>query len=340
MKRRIMEIVEHLAYWLGVDLFFYWLNRKANRVVAFHNVLPDECLMAKDRGGICFRASEFRAAIRELKKHFSFSVDQEDDSTLTLTFDDGYLNQYEMAAQILQEEGNIPAILFVSGSLIGSKGYENCLVIDKILQWQKLVPLETAEKLFGRSFGSRMELWSEALLPAFAADAEQKGRGLLASLEAVYAIDRSISERDPEFVRLRFDGVTSEQIADLRRRGWKVGYHTYSHYPVSRLPDEEARKELTPADPEMLKVPFAYPYGNEDFVSERDERIVESLGYPCAYSCGAEMTGRYGRRFFLCRMMPPIDKYRLHFELSGVRHFLKYKKLLPQMQSSRKFGII
>ena len=331
MKCKIVAWVERLAYWLGIDALFYWLNRGAKRVVAFHNVLPDELMRPEDGGGICFRASEFRLAIRELKKHFSFSVDQEDDSTLTLTFDDGYLNQYETAAQILQEEGNIPAMLFVSGSLIGSKGYENCLVIDKILQWQKLVPLEVVEKLFGRSFGSRMGLWSEALLPAFAEDAEQKGRGLLARLEAAYAVSHAMSERNPEFVRLRFDGVTSEQIADLRRRGWKVGYHTYSHYPVSRLSDEDVRKELTPVDPEMLKVPFAYPYGNEDFVSERDERIVESLGYPCAYSCGAEMTGRYGRRFFLRRMMPPIDKYRLHFELSGLRHFLKYRKLLPRV---------
>ena len=326
-----MRTMERLAYCLGVDTLFYWLNRKARRVVAFHNVLLDELMRPEDGGGVCFRASEFRSAIRELKRHFRFSVDPADCSALTLTFDDGYLNQYEVAARILQEEGNIPAMLFVSGSLIGSKGYENCLVIDKILQWQKVVPLEVAEKLFGRSFASRMELWSEALLPAFAADAEQKGRGLLARLEAAYAVGGSMSERNPEFVRLRFDGVSSEQIADLRRRGWKVGYHTYSHYPVSRLSDDDARKELTPTDPEMLKVPFAYPYGNEDFVSARDERIVESLGYPCAYSCGAEMTGRYGGRFFLRRMMPPIDKYRLHFELSGLRHFLKYRKLLPRV---------
>lgn len=330
MKRKVVAWVERIACWFGVDALFYWLNRGAKRVVAFHNVLPDELMRPEDGGGICFRASEFRLAIRELKKHFSFSVNQDDSSALTLTFDDGYLNQYETAAQILQEEGGIPAMLFVSGALIGSKGYENCLVIDKILQWQKDVPMSVAEKVFGRTFSSRMQLWSEALLPAFAADAEMKGLGLLARLEAAYSTRKDVEARSPEYRRLRFDGLTKEQIADLWARGWKVGYHTYSHYPVSRLSDEEARKELTPADPEMLKVPFAYPYGNEDFVSERDERIVESLGYPCAYSCGAEMTGRYGRRFFLRRMMPPIDKYRLHFELSGLRHFLKYRKLLPK----------
>lgn len=326
----MMRFVERAAYWMGVDALFYWLNRKANRVVAFHNVLPDECLMAKDRGGICFGANEFRAAIRELKRHLPVSTDPGKAGTLMITFDDGYLNQYEVAARILREEGNVPAVLYMSGALLDSKGFEHCLTVDKILQWQIDVPMAVAEKVFGRTFSSRMQLWSEALLPAFAADAERKGLGLLARLEAAYSTRKDVEARSSEYRRLRFDGLTKAQIADLRARGWKVGYHTYSHFPVSRLSDEEARRELTPADPEMLKVPFAYPYGNEDFVSERDERIVESLGYPCAYSCGVEMTGRYGRRFFLRRMMPPIDKYRLHFELSGLRHFLKYRKLLPK----------
>ena len=323
MKRLIMRFIEWVAYWLGVDALFYWLNRKAQRVVAFHNVLPDGVLQMKDRGGICFSASEFRSAIRELKRHFEFSTEPGRAGTLMITFDDGYLNQYEVAAKILQEEGDIPAVLYVSGALVGSKGFENCLTVDKILQWQIDVPMEVAEKTFGRKFYNRMQIWSEALLPVFAADSEQKGLGLLKRLESAYSVANDMAGRSSEYRRLRFDGIAAEQIADLRSRGWKVGYHTFSHYPVSRLSDGEARKELSPTDGEMLKVPFAYPYGNQDFVSPRDEEIVASLGYPCAYSCEGDPSARTGR-YFLPRMMPPIGKYRLHFELSGVRHFLKY----------------
>lgn len=331
MKRHIMRMIEVLAYWLGLDTFFYLLNRGAKRVVAFHNVIPDELLREEDCGGICFRESAFRTAVREMRKHFRFSVDFEDSSTLTLTFDDGYLNQYETAARVLREEGNIPAVIFVSGSLIGSRGFAHALIVDRILQWKIDVPLDFAERHFGRSFASREQLWSQCLLPLFSKDAATLGSRALQELEAVYPANGKLAERTADYLRLRFDGITAEQISDLRNRGWKVGYHTGRHFPVSRLSDEGAKRELTPDDPEMLKVPFAYPYGNTDFVGPRDERIVEELGYPCAYSCGAELGGRYGGRYFRRRMMPPIDKYRLHFELSGLRHFLKYRELLPMV---------
>ena len=41
MRHKIVEIIAFLAYWTGIDALFYWLNRKAKRIVTFHNVLPD-----------------------------------------------------------------------------------------------------------------------------------------------------------------------------------------------------------------------------------------------------------------------------------------------------------
>lgn len=318
MKRIVMRLLERIAYWFGIDNVFYWLNRNNKRVICFHNVIPDEFLDGRDLGGICFKASQFREAIRELKR-FHDSVE--------LTFDDGYLNQYEIAAKICEEEGLVGTI-FVSGSLIGSSGFENALVVDRILQWKLDVPMGVAEKFFGRTFANREELWSEALLPMFAADAENKGRAALAKLEACWSTQSSVETRSSEYRRLRFDGITKEQIDDLRKRGWKVGYHTRSHFPLSRLSNEAAKDELLPADEMMRETVFAYPYGNNDFVSVRDEKIVEELGYPNAYSCAFDPEPRHGR-FFLPRMMPPIDKYRFHFEVSGVRHFLREFELLP-----------
>ena len=94
MKRKIGKVVEFLAYWLGVDALMYWLNRGVKRVLAFHNVIPDEFLGDEDRGGTCFGADRFRAAIREIKKHFRLNADFDDPESLVITFDDGYINQY------------------------------------------------------------------------------------------------------------------------------------------------------------------------------------------------------------------------------------------------------
>lgn len=328
MRRNISKIVEFLAYWVGLDAVFYWLNRKAKRIVTFHNVIPDNILRNEDRGGICFGAEAFREAVRIMKRHFKINVDFEDPESLIITFDDGYANQYEVAAEILRQEGNLPAVIFVAGSLISSKGFENALIVDRMEQWSKGVPIDIAERAFGRKFSSRDQLWSEGVLPLFAADRANKGAKAFQKLHAAYSVDQVLASRDSEFIRLRFDGITKMQIDHLRRLGWKVGYHTYSHFPLSKLSDEEAYKELVPIDNEMRNVPFAYPYGNIDFVSERDENIVAKLDYPSGYSCDANIHPRHGK-YFLRRMMPPIDKYRLNFELCGLRHFLKYRRLLP-----------
>ena len=39
---RITHAVAVACYWTGVDAIFYWLNKKAKRIVTFHNVLPRE----------------------------------------------------------------------------------------------------------------------------------------------------------------------------------------------------------------------------------------------------------------------------------------------------------
>ena len=41
MKHRMVEILAKMAYWAGVDAIFCWVNRRAKRIVTFHNVLPD-----------------------------------------------------------------------------------------------------------------------------------------------------------------------------------------------------------------------------------------------------------------------------------------------------------
>lgn len=58
--------------------------------------------------------------ICEIRKHFRLSTDVHDSSTATITFDDGYLNQYVIASKniIADDEG---AIIFVAGRLLNSQ---------------------------------------------------------------------------------------------------------------------------------------------------------------------------------------------------------------------------
>ena len=75
---------------------------------------------------------------------------------------------------------------------------------------------------------------------------------------------------------------------------------------------------------------FSYPYGNLVEVGEMAINKVRALGYPCAVS-DATKEGEPYSRWFLPRFALEPEKYRLHFELSGLKHFIKFRKLLPKV---------
>ena len=118
---RIAHLIAAACYWTGVDALFYRLNRKAKRIVTFHNVLPDRLWRDNLANGVSNSLKDFETIIARCAKRFRFSTDLLDAKTLTVTFDDGYHNQFAFAFKSLREKG-IPACVFVSGDTQGG-GY-------------------------------------------------------------------------------------------------------------------------------------------------------------------------------------------------------------------------
>ena len=133
----------------------------------------------------------------------------------------------------------------------------------------------------------------------------------------------------PEYRRLRLTGVTAAQLADLRAKGWKIGWHTWRHLPLVSLSEDEVRKELDcPA--EFRGEVLSYPFGNPEEVGESAIRIAAELGYPCAVSNTHAAGAKHGR-YFLPRMDLQPNKYMVHFELSGAKFWMKTRRLLPHV---------
>lgn len=125
----VRKILARVGYWSGLDALFYWLNRRAKRTLTFHNVLPDDMMGVNGASvGITISLSDFKKIIGWIGERFLFSVDVDDPKTATVTFDDGYKNEYVIAGKWLMEQG-IPAILFVSGQVINAAP-EKCLAVD------------------------------------------------------------------------------------------------------------------------------------------------------------------------------------------------------------------
>ena len=264
MKRKFVSIIARFAYWFGIDAFFYFLNRKAKRILTFHNVMPDD-LFDDATTVLSDTESSFRRKIRHLKKRWRFSVDLNDSSTLTVTFDDGFVNEYEIAGKVLEEEGGIPAILFAVVGLIGETDPQNAPVVDLLMHWNACVPdgtyavgLNGSKVVFSAS--NRFDTWVDAIRPAYALDGMNYGRGELEVCNKAYPMAKILSSFQPEYLRLRLTGISQEQIASLRRRGWKVGSHSASHFVFSSLTTGQKCSEL--AAPEYMKdVVFSYPDG-------------------------------------------------------------------------------
>ena len=269
----------------------------------------------------------------EIGRCYKFSTDLEDTSTATITFDDGFLNQYEVAAKVLDDMG-IKAVLFVAGDNIDRKDVMAAPAVDLLTVWLAHATKASVDMFCRRhcknlkyEVSSRIRFWIDVLRPMYVADSANRGRSVVAMCDAVSPFRELLRSLPTEFVRLRLCGISQEQMEDLRRRGWFIGWHSKSHYPLSAIPLPEKTVEF--AAPEELKtVPMSYPYGELQSVGEDDLRLCKDAGFPAAYSNLPETNRQFGR-YFRMRFSVSDDKIMLHFQLSGLRHFMKFGQLLP-----------
>lgn len=332
MKSKIINVIALLAYWLAIDALFYWLNRKAKRILTFHNVLPDSMFRDGVANGVSNRLSEFIRIIDECSKKSRFSTDLFDAKTLTITFDDGYRNQYSVAFKELEKRG-IPAYVFVSGDVIKNKGRPG-LVVDLLTHWMDNVPAGQHVLQFDRggqicqiNDSNRLAMWSQIIWPAFMDDVTGKGRNVLAACDKAYSMEKILSGLTKEYVRDRLNGISGEEREEMRKAGWKIGWHTWSHFPLAKLGDSDLIRELDSPE-EFRNECLSYPYGNMCEVGAPAIKLAESKDFPCAVSNTNE-TQEGVSPYFLPRMSLLSDKYRLHFQLSGLEYFLKHRRLLP-----------
>ena len=329
--QRLLSIV---GCYLGIDSLFYRLNRRAKRIVTFHNVLPDAVFREDGTNGVSCNESQFRMIVGEIAKRYSFSTDLLDANTATITFDDGYCNQYDCAFKCLKEMG-IPAILFASGDALKAKTPAEALIVDRLLFWKSYVPQEILDREFGAGL-TRNEVWSKFIRPEYAADTEAKGGNVVKRLDALYPFAKIWGELPEEYLRQRLGGISDEQRDEMRKAGWLVCWHTKSHFPLSGLSREAAKEEVSPIGG-FAGLPFSFPFGERMSVSDANIDLVKKVGYPCAVS-NMEYSVLPPDRYFLPRFYLAGDKYNIHFRLSGFKFFLDTLHLLPRGHLERTDG--
>ena len=250
--------------------------------------------------------------------------------TVVITFDDGWLDTYEVAYPLLREAG-LPAAIFLPTALIGRKHrFWSARVAEAArLLWDRRgetgaavrhadAPPDAAvvvELLAGRP--SRAE-WFGGILSACRALGPGRREPVVGFLERL--AETSFEERA--------ELVDWDQVRAMGRDVFEIGSHTAAHVRLASADDETIDREFEESRRTIEKetgVPprsLCYPHGDFD---ERSRGAAIRAGYACA------LTGRpgfadpptdlYALPRFTVHQAVAADADGLELFLSGLGHF-------------------
>lgn len=225
---------------------------------------------------------------------------------LTITFDDGYADNVEVAMPILQRHGMRAAFFIATDYLDGGVMWN-----DRIALAMRAV---AAGEVDLRPFGL------ERVQVGDAASRRQLAGKLIHKLKYLPLAERSRSaDRLVELAGIDLPSdlmMTSAQLRSLRGAGMVVGGHTCSHPILAVLPAHEAEREIRDNKARLeaiLGEPislFAYPNGSpgKDYLGAH-ARMVERAGYRAAFTTGWGVS-RMGDDLFQLARFTPWDVQR------------------------------
>lgn len=240
---------------------------------------------------------------------------------LTITFDDGYADNHDVAMPILQRHG-LSACFFISTGMLSGGRMFNDTVVESLR-------LARAERLDVRGLGlgelTELDLgagddWTKR---RHAIEAVLRSIKYLPHAERLVAAER-LAERSGATLPTDLM-MTPEQVRAMRRGGMEVGGHTRTHPILAQLDEAAAWAEIAGGRDDIQQilgepVPlFAYPNGKpvEDYSAE-SVRLVGKSGYTTAVST-AWGAARPGRDPLQLPRFTPWDRSAKRFQLRLLR---------------------
>jgi peptidoglycan/xylan/chitin deacetylase (PgdA/CDA1 family) len=205
------------------------------------------------------------------------------ESSVAVTFDDGYCDNYTNAFPILKRY-SIPATIFLATDVIGT---ELRLWHDEVFAAFRETQVP---ELLGCGLGN-------AILPLTSLAKKLKAQAQI--LDYLWSLDiraRSIAigriqkALDVERTKLWTQRLmlTWQEVSEMYRCGIQFGAHTGSHPALSMLKPADAREEIRRSKSAIEKVlstkvnTFAYPSGRPGHFTATTKALVEEEGFNCA----------------------------------------------------------
>ena len=298
-------------------------NRARLTILIFHRVLPEPDPLFPDEPCV----KRFDEIMAWVSQWFQFLPLEEavrrlqagnlPERAAAISFDDGYADNLIHAAPILQRY-DLPATVFVAtGFLDGGRIWNDTIIesvrnsaaseIDATSLGLGVLAIETTEQ-------KRLALDKLLTRIKFLSPQERS--------DAVGFMKEHCAAQLPNDLMM-----TTEQVRALREVKISVGAHTVSHPILTRISDDEARKEIAEnrerlesilGEPVSL---FAYPNGKlgRDYAAKHVE-IVKKIGFQAAFTTNWGACGRQSDPFQLPRFSP-WDSSRFNYAMRLMRNF-------------------
>jgi peptidoglycan/xylan/chitin deacetylase (PgdA/CDA1 family) len=181
--------------------------------------------------------------------------------SVVITFDDGYLDNYEIAAPILSRHG-LPATVFIATGYIGRAENMWVDVLHAAFKGRSRQSLE----LLGGSFDLANPIQLDQAYSSASAALVQASRSERGELMA--SIRDQLQAEQPKLRSM----MGWPEVRELRQRYPEItiGSHTREHFDLSSMPDDEVVEELGSAHQDIRRelgvdpIHFAFPYGRDN----------------------------------------------------------------------------
>jgi peptidoglycan/xylan/chitin deacetylase (PgdA/CDA1 family) len=295
-------------------------------VLAYHRVLPERDPLLSDAPS----AAEFEHRMRWAKANFdvlplgeavrALREDRLPKRALSITFDDGYADNYRVALPILLRLG-LPATFFVATGFLDGGCMFNDVVIEAVRR-AGVADLDLADLGLGRHPLGSEELRVRAIERILA---RLKYFELERRRRVAAAIAHRAGSRVPADLMM-----TSGEVAALHAAGMEVGAHTVNHPILAEIPLGHARHEMQASRARLEQITgapvrlFAYPNGSpgRDYHAEH-AALARELGFDAAVSA-AWGAARAGDDLYQIPRFTPWDRADWRFGLRMARNLMRH----------------
>lgn len=237
---------------------------------------------------------------------------------LSITFDDGYADNRDVALPILQRHG-LPATFYIATGFLDGGRMWNDTVIEAVRRTdvERIDLAGTAAESVGSLPVNDIQRRRHAIDRLLGTI---KYLPLDERLECAGEIARRAKVMLPDDLMMR-----SEQVLELHRAGMQIGAHTVSHPILAKLDPDAARREIASSKETLESLLgervtlFAYPNGKpgEDYDASSVE-AVKALGFSCAVSTAWGAARRDSDPFQIPRFTPwDRSKWRFGARMAG-----------------------